>query len=178
MVALGLAVTLSVVALDHLMVGRLSLFFDLCFITLCLGLAVRVAGEALFVMSLLPPFLMLAVFTLLGAVAPEMIAEPDDGMVQSLVSGLAHHSTALLVGYGLALVTLAAPATSLLEARRVAGADPEHLGVALRPVDHGGRLGRRLARLDHDVDLVVQLLLDVPAQRPRARSRRGGSACW
>jgi len=107
-VALGLAVTLSVVALDHLMVGRLSLFFDLCFITLCLGLAVRVAGEALFVMSLLPPFLMLGVFALLGAVAPEMIAEPDDGLVQSLVSGLAHHSTALLVGYGLALVTLAA----------------------------------------------------------------------
>ena len=40
-VALGLAVALTVVVVDLLLVGRLSLFFDLCFVVLCLGLALR-----------------------------------------------------------------------------------------------------------------------------------------
>jgi hypothetical protein len=104
-VALGLAVALTVVVLDQLMVGRLSLFFDLCFITLCLALAVRAPRDDWFVAGLLPPVLMLAVFLLLALTAPHLIAKPDDGVVQAVVSGLAHHSTALLVGYALALAT-------------------------------------------------------------------------
>ncbi|WP_162599859.1 DUF6542 domain-containing protein [Nocardioides solisilvae] len=102
-VALGLAVALSVVAVDHLLVGELSLFFDLCFITLCLALAVRVREDGWFVMGLYPPVLMLAVFVLLGLVAPQVVAEPDDGVVQAVISGLTHHSAALLVGYALSL---------------------------------------------------------------------------
>lgn len=104
-VVLGLAVALTVVALDHLMVGRLSLFFDLCFITLCLALAVRVREDGWFVMGLFPPVLMLAVFLLVGLTAPHLIAERDDGLVQAVISGLTHHSTALLAGYALSLVT-------------------------------------------------------------------------
>ena len=97
---------LTIVALDHLIVGRLSLFFDLSFITLCLGLAVLVSSHDYYVMGLLPPLLMVGVFALLGLVAPQLIAEPDDGVVQAVFSGLAHHSTALLVGYAVSLAAL------------------------------------------------------------------------
>jgi len=105
-VGLGLAVVLTVVALDHLMVGHLSLFFDLCFVTLCLGLAFRVDDAGLYVVALLPPLLMLAAFALVGAVAPGLVADPRDGVVQAVVSGLAHHSEALAVGYAVCLATL------------------------------------------------------------------------
>ena len=63
--------------------------------------------------------------------------------MQAVVSGLAHHSVALVVGYALCLVTLLArqraaltdPAARLVRPtnlRRVAGADPDHLGQPLR----------------------------------------------
>ncbi len=105
-VALGVAVTLSAVALDVAMGERLSLFFDLCFITLCLVLASRIAPGGFFTVALLPPPLMIVVFALVGAIMPGAIADPRDGIVQAVVSGLAHHSTALFVGYVLCLLTL------------------------------------------------------------------------
>ena len=94
--ALGLAVTLTVVAVDVLLVGRLSLFFDLCFVALCLALAARVRRGDFFLVALLPPLLMLASFVLLAAVSRAAIADPDDNFVQAVVTGLAHHSAALL----------------------------------------------------------------------------------
>ena len=86
-VALGVAVALTVVIVDLALVGRVSLFFDLCFVVLCIGLV--------------------GVFTLLGFTRPDVIAHAQDGVVQSVVSGLSHHSGALVVGYVLCLTTLA-----------------------------------------------------------------------
>ncbi len=106
-VALGVATVLTIVAIDVLLVGRLSFFFDLCFIVLCLGLALVVRAHDFFTVGVLPPLLMLAVFTLLGAVAPETVADSGDSVVQSVVSGLAHHSGALVAGYAVCLGTLA-----------------------------------------------------------------------
>ena len=106
-VALGIAAALTIVALNVALVGELSLFFDLCFIVLCLGLALVVKPHDFFTVGVLPPLMMLAVFTLLGAVAPETVADRGDGVVQSVVSGLAHHSAALVAGYALCLGTLA-----------------------------------------------------------------------
>jgi hypothetical protein len=106
-VALGSAVTLSVVAYDVLLVGELSYFFDLSFVVLCLGLALVVRPDDFFTVGVLPPLMMVAVFTLLGLVAPETVAHPEDGVVQAVVSGLAHHSGALVAGYVLCLATLA-----------------------------------------------------------------------
>lgn len=105
-VALGLAVTLSLVVMDWTLVGRLSLFFDLSFVTLCLMLAIRVQPDGFFTVALLPPLLMVSVFVLVGAVAPELIAQPTDGVVQAVVSGLTHHSAALFCGYAVCLGTL------------------------------------------------------------------------
>jgi hypothetical protein len=50
---------------------------------------------------------MVGVFALLGLTRPEVIAHPHDGAVQAVVSGLSHHSGALVAGYVLCLVTLA-----------------------------------------------------------------------
>ncbi|GAB3772665.1 hypothetical protein FB382_002817 [Nocardioides ginsengisegetis] len=106
-VALGLAVALTVVVVDVGMVGRVSLFFDLCFVALCIGLALAVRPTDFFTVGVLPPMLMVAIFTLLAFTRPDAIAHPDDGVVQAVVSGLSRHSAALLVGYGLCLGVLA-----------------------------------------------------------------------
>jgi hypothetical protein len=106
-VALGIAVALSVVAFDVLLVGALSFFFDLSFVVLCLGLALVVRPDDFFTVGVLPPLIMVGLFALLGIVAPGAVAHPDDGVVQAVVTGLAHHSGALVSGYVLCLGTLA-----------------------------------------------------------------------
>jgi hypothetical protein len=105
-VALGVAIALTLVTLDLLLVGEVSLFFDLSFIVLCLGLAVTVRSDDFFTVGVLPPLIMVAVFALLGVVAPGTIAHESDGVVQAVVTGLAIHSGALLGGYALCLATL------------------------------------------------------------------------
>lgn len=117
-VALGLALVLSVVVVNLLLVGELSFFFDLCFVVLCLGLALVVRPDDFFAVGVLPPLMMLAVFVLLGAVAPDTIADPRDGLVQAVVSGLAHHSGALVAGYMLCLGCLALRQRTLRETGR------------------------------------------------------------
>lgn len=105
-VALGAAATLSVAVLQHLTIGRIGLFFDLCFVTICLVLAVIVRRESLVTVSLLPPMLMLGVFWLVATASPGTLARPGDPVVQAVVSGMALHANALLGGYGAALVVL------------------------------------------------------------------------
>ena len=106
-IALGLAVALTVVVIDLTVGEQLSLFFDLCFVVLCLGLALAVRPSDFFTVGVLPPLLMVSVFVLLGTVAPAAVAHRGDNVVQAVVSGLASHAGALVVGYGLCLGTLA-----------------------------------------------------------------------
>jgi len=106
-VALGAALALTVVVVDLMLIGRVSLFFDLCFVALCGGLALAVRPRDFFIVGVLPPLIMLGVFALLGLTRPAVIAHPQDGMVQAVVSGLSHHSTALVAGYLLCLAVLA-----------------------------------------------------------------------
>jgi hypothetical protein len=107
-VALGAAVALSAIVINLAMVGRVSMFFDLWFVVVCLGLALLVRPRDFFTVGVLPPLLMLGAFGILAADRPEAIADAGDGFVQAVVSGLAHHSVALVCGYGLCLVTLLA----------------------------------------------------------------------
>jgi hypothetical protein len=51
--------------------------------------------------------LMLGVFVLLDVARPEVLGHPSDGVVQSVVTGLAGHSGALGTGYVLCLLVLA-----------------------------------------------------------------------
>ncbi|WP_133241252.1 DUF6542 domain-containing protein [Nocardioides gansuensis] len=103
LVTLAIAVVLTLVAIDVLLVGQLSYFFDLGFVTACLGLALLVRPREFLLLAALPPLVMVAVFALLAPLDPDVVAEPGDNVVQALVSGIAHHSGALVAGYALFL---------------------------------------------------------------------------
>jgi hypothetical protein len=107
-VALGVAVALSAIVINIAMVGRVSMFFDLWFVLLSLGLAVLVRPGDFFTVGVLPPLIMVGAFTILAVDRPGAIATAQDGVVQAVVSGLAHHSVALVCGYALCLATLMA----------------------------------------------------------------------
>ena len=59
-----------------------------------------------FTVGVLPPILMLVTVTLLAITRAEAVARAEDGLVQAIVSGLSHHSLALVIGYLLALAVL------------------------------------------------------------------------
>ncbi len=102
-VSLGFAATLTAVSINVLLVGHLSLFFDLCFMVVCLALAALVRRENFYTVAVLPPSLMLAVFTFLAVVARPAIADEGDNFVQAVASGVATHGVALFAGYALCL---------------------------------------------------------------------------
>jgi hypothetical protein len=106
-VALGLALALSAVVLDQALLGRVGLLFDVCYVLTCVAMALAVRPSDFFTIGVLPPLLMVAVFALLGATRPDTIADPGDGVVQAVVSGLGHHAAALVTGYLLCLAVLA-----------------------------------------------------------------------
>ncbi|GAA4380548.1 DUF6542 domain-containing protein [Nocardioides caricicola] len=106
-VALGLALALTAVVLDQAVTGSIGWFFDVSFVLICVGTALLVRPTDFFTVGVLPPLLMVAVFTLLGIARPEVIADRGDGVIQAVVSGLGHHAGALIVGYVLCLGILA-----------------------------------------------------------------------
>ena len=106
-VALGLALALTAVVLDQALIGQVGVLFDVCFVLLCIGTALAVHPRDFFTVGVLPPMIMVGVFALLGATKPDVIADPGDGVIQAVVSGLSHHAGALVTGYLLCLATLA-----------------------------------------------------------------------
>lgn len=104
---LGVALALTAAVLDVLLFEGLTLFFDVCFVLLCVALALMVRPTDFFTVGVLPPLLMVGVVAILGATRTELVADPGDGLVQAVVSGLSHHSGALIVGYLSTLAVLA-----------------------------------------------------------------------
>lgn len=94
------------VVTDLAATGRLERIFDSGFVVLCVGMALAVRPQDFFRVGVLPPMLLLAISVVLGLGHRSAIAAPDDSIVQSVISGLAHHSGPLLVGYALALAVL------------------------------------------------------------------------
>jgi hypothetical protein len=94
------------VAADLAATGALGRVFDSGFIVLCVGMALAIRPPDFFRVGVLPPMLLLGLCLVLGLGHRAAIAAPRDGYVQSVISGLAHHSGALLVGYALALAVL------------------------------------------------------------------------
>jgi hypothetical protein len=101
------AVLLTVTVVDLLLSERLGLFFDLCFVTLCVLAALAVRPEDFFTVGVLPPLAMLLVVLLLAVAERGSVAHPQDGLVQAAVSGLSTHALALMFGYGACLGLLA-----------------------------------------------------------------------
>jgi hypothetical protein len=106
-VALGVALTLTVAVLDSLMAGHVELLFDVCFVMICIGVALLVHPRDFFAVGVLPPLLMLGVFALFALSSRDGLGAADgDGFLQALVSALGRHSVALFLGYALALACL------------------------------------------------------------------------
>lgn len=101
--ALAVAVTLTLVVADTWIFATVGLLFDLGFVVLSGALALAVRPGEFILVGLFPPVVMLAVFTLFGLTNPGVVAHPDDGVVQAVVSGVSHHSLALFVGYAACL---------------------------------------------------------------------------
>jgi hypothetical protein len=98
---------LLVLALDLAVFGRLNLLFDLGFVLVCVGAALGVHPRDFFRVGVLPPLLLLGFIALTAIVHRAWIAEPGDGLVQAVVSGLAHRASGLLAAYLLVLAVLA-----------------------------------------------------------------------
>jgi hypothetical protein len=94
------------VAADLIATGGLERIFDSGFIVLCVGMALAVRPQDFFRVGVLPPMLLLGISVLLALGHRTAIAAAGDGFVQSVISGLAHHSGPLLAGYALALAVL------------------------------------------------------------------------
>ena len=107
MVLGAVLMVLLVVLLDLLAFRGLTVLSDVGFVLVCAAAALAVRPREFFVVGVLPPLLMAGVVALLAFLARDAVAEPSDGFGQALVSGLAHHAGALIVGYGLTLALLA-----------------------------------------------------------------------
>ena len=163
---------LLVLALDIAINGHLTLIFDIGFVLLCVWAALAVRPRDFFPIGVLPPLLLLGLITLLAIVHKAWVAQPGDGLIQAVVSGLAHRATGLLTAYLLTLAILAIrqrvarkrarQSRRLLEASGIPGADPGHHGRTFGEVDDGRRLRAALAGVEHRVQPVIQLLLDLP----------------
>ena len=105
-VALGLALALTVVAFDLGTGGGVGHIFDFAFVGVCLTVALLVRPQDFFTVGVLPPLIMLTVFVLVALAHPDALA-PDDGLVSDVLTGLAHHAVALGVGYAGCLLCLA-----------------------------------------------------------------------
>jgi hypothetical protein len=118
-VALSVLGVLSLAALNVALAGELSLFFDLTFVVTALVAALAVRPRDFFRVGVLPPLLLLATVVLLASVQPGWVADETDGLVQAVVSGLAHHAGAMVGGHGLALAVLGLRQVALRNAGRL-----------------------------------------------------------
>ncbi|MFC7500653.1 DUF6542 domain-containing protein [Nocardioides sp. CPCC 206347] len=114
LIALAMALLLTVTVLDLVLSDGLGLFYDLAFVTICVGVALLVQPSDFFPVGVLPPLAMLFIALLLGISEPGSIARTDDGFVQATVSGLSGHALALVFGYGACLALLAVRRSFLL----------------------------------------------------------------
>jgi hypothetical protein len=106
MVALGLALSLTVAVVDVAVGGRVGLLYDLAFVGTCVAVALMVRPADFFTVGVLPPLIMLVVFVLVGLWHRLALAPGDRGLAQAVVAGLAHHAVALAVGYAGCLLCL------------------------------------------------------------------------
>lgn len=95
-----------VILIDLIFTRGLSPLFDGGFVLVCVGAALLVHPRDFFRVGVLPPMLMLGFTLLVGIFFRSAIANAGDGLIQGVITGLAHHAGALFVGYALALVVL------------------------------------------------------------------------
>jgi hypothetical protein len=94
-------------AVDLALTNGITLFFDLCFIVVCLVSAMAVRRRDFFTTGVLPPLLFAAVVACIAVRNPGAFVHVG-GMSKAFLAGLAQHAAALVTGYAIALTVLAA----------------------------------------------------------------------
>lgn len=97
---LGVAIAATLVLIDLAVTREVGWFFDTGFVLLCVALALRVRPADFLAIAACPPVLMVGVFLVVA------LFHADDSTVQALVTLLAEHVGALVVGYLLFLLCL------------------------------------------------------------------------
>ncbi len=103
---LAVLAALVVLAADLALSRHLTPVFDVGFVLICVGAALAVHPRDFFAVGVLPPLLLLGLLLGVAMVHTGWVAEPGDGIVQAVVSGLAHRASGLLTAYLLALAVL------------------------------------------------------------------------
>ena len=116
------ALVLLVVVLDLLVFSGVTMLFDVAFVLVCVAAALAVRPKDFFVIGVLPPLLMAGTVAVLALLTRSSVADPGDGFLQAVVSGLAHHAGSLVVGYALTLAILALRQVALRNAGTIRGA--------------------------------------------------------
>lgn len=91
--------------LDLALTSAVTMFFDLCFVTVCLVASMAVRRRDLFTTGVLPPLLFAAVVGIVALTSPETFV-PVGGAFKAFMTGLAMHAPALVAGYAVALITI------------------------------------------------------------------------
>jgi hypothetical protein len=122
------ALVLVAAVLVSLLVGdRIGVLFDLAFVAVCVGAALAVRPADFFTVGVLPPLLLAATVTVLALVDRAAVARAEDAVAQAVVSGLAHHAIALVVGYALTLGVLALRQVALRNQGRLRPTSEHHV---------------------------------------------------
>jgi uncharacterized BrkB/YihY/UPF0761 family membrane protein len=99
---------LLVVTLVSLLFGnRIGVVFDVAFVLICVAAALWVHPKDFFTIGVLPPLLLGFTVLVLSVLDRGAVAKANDTLLQAVVSGLAHHALALVIGYSLTLLVLA-----------------------------------------------------------------------
>lgn len=104
---LSVLLLLLLVGLDLAISRQLGPVFDVGFVLLCGAMAMAVRQRDFFRVGVLPPLLLFGLCLVLAVVWRSAVAESGDSLVQAAISGLAHRSGALFVGYAMTLLLLA-----------------------------------------------------------------------
>ena len=119
MVAAAALALVAVVLVSLLVGGQIGFLFDLAFVVVCVASALAVRPQDFFTVGVMPPLLLAAAVTILAIVEPGAVARADDAVAQAVVSGLAHHAIALVIGYALTLGVLALRQVALRNQGRI-----------------------------------------------------------
>jgi hypothetical protein len=96
-----------VLSIDLAVNGHPSILFDVGFVVICVGAALAVRPSDFFRVGVLPPLLLLGLMTLAAVLHRAWLGPASDGILQAVVSGLAHRASGLLTAYLLTLAVLA-----------------------------------------------------------------------
>jgi hypothetical protein len=105
-IVLSSAAAVFIVLLDFALTGGLTMFFDLCFVVICLVGAMAVRRKDLFTTGVMAPLLFGGLIAAISLAAPSTFAETG-GFGTVFPTGLTEHAGALVAGYGVALLTVA-----------------------------------------------------------------------